>query len=319
MKQALAPANLIKIFLLLLNGFTVFAISAYVITSDIYSVFKAVLISALIIIGYYLQITGYDLYGSKRYKNSYPSGFFFGVFLISFSFLIASYYLVLFTEFRDHLLMLVVLTAYVWLLYPYRQILFSKEKLKEHLELTKRIYFGSGFLQLGLSILMIVFISATYIFLSATLPPAFDLGWTSLFFDNASTSNVIGIGVAFFQGSAYKLLLIPLAIVIVTLLGDLAYQEEILFRKGKTKFIPIFKASTTFGAIHLMVGVSLKIAFLLSLVGFIYALFYNLQLRVLKKRNPVRFTNMALYRTAGLHATTNSILFLMMIVITLLS
>jgi hypothetical protein len=319
MKQALAPSNLIKIFLLLMNGFTVFAISAYVIISDIYAVIKAVLISALIIIGYYLQITGYDLYGSKRYKKAYPSGFFFGVFLISFAFLIASYYLVLFTEFRDHLLMLVVFTAYVWLLYPYRQILFSKEKLKEHLELTRKIYFGNGIKQLGFSILMIIFISTAYVFLSSTLPPFFDLGWTSLFFDDASTSNVIGIGITFFTGSAYKFLLIPLAIVIITLLGDLAYQEEILFRKGKTKFISIFQASTTFGAIHLLVGVSLKIAFLLSLVGFIYAFFYNLQLRSLKKRYPLRFANMALFRTAGLHATTNSILFLMMITITLFS
>lgn len=124
-----------------------------------------------------------------------------------------------------------------------------------------------------LAVVMLVGIS--YYALAAYVP-ALSFGWMHLFYENGGNMIINPIYEASNSESLYLRFITPaFLILLMAAMPFMVHMEENIFRRGYHDWKNIIRQSLLFGFIHMTVGVSISVAFILCGVGFFLACKYK--------------------------------------------
>jgi len=155
------------------------------------------------------------------------------------------------------------------------ELYYNKEKLSN----VKKYYFNS-FKNWIIAFLLVILVCTIVLLTHDIIPDFLNWGWTNLFYDNTtniamSPVNTITklpsnglfdfryIGMLLFFG------------IFSILLPSLALSEEKMFRENVIDYKQIYINSLKFGFMHMIVGISIFVALILSCVGFVFAIIYR--------------------------------------------
>lgn len=141
---------------------------------------------------------------------------------------------------------------------------------KEDKSLIKEVYF-KNFVDYLTSFLLMLFIFSIGGFLFYIgLPEFLKFSWINLISSDESSINLY---MKPFESNFIPLIILYW-IIFVLMLPYLAKSEEVTFRGEKITLKDRIKSSIFFGLIHMVVGVPLFAALILSILGFIFSIFY---------------------------------------------
>lgn len=119
--------------------------------------------------------------------------------------------------------------------------------------------------------LMLSFVVIGYLAFSHYLP-FLSWGWMNLVYPNGGNMMITPLLLLTSPNDVWPNILLTIVLVVfIVSLPFMAYMEEVLFRKGHTESKAMIWHSIGFGSIHLIVGVPVSIAILLSFVGLFFA------------------------------------------------
>jgi hypothetical protein len=183
---------------------------------------------------------------------------------------------------------------------------------KEKISNFKKYYFNS-IKDWLLAIFCFLFISITAFSTYNDVPEFLRWGWTSLIYEDSSniifspSDTIKELPIVY--GIDFRIIgIIAFGLLLTFLVPSLAYYEERMFRMGVTDWKGMIINSLKFGFVHMIVGISIYIALLLSVIGFIYHLRY-------KYSYETKDGEKALTNSTAVHACYN---FIVVIVMTLL-
>lgn len=195
------------------------------------------------------------------------------------------------------------------------------KKNNKKIEVAKMLYLHS-WKNVGLAILSIMFVGTTSILLHDYVPNWMNWGWTSLFSD--SPTNIVTTPIKVIEESPLILGIdlryvgiIGFWLLLVVLLPSFALIEETLFRYEVHDWKTIIIRSFVFGFLHMIMGISIFIALILSIVGFFFHLRYKSTYNYYIKlgMNEMDSNDIALESTASYHVIYNFIIVTLLTVI----
>jgi membrane protease YdiL (CAAX protease family) len=152
---------------------------------------------------------------------------------------------------------------------------------------------------------LVIFVFALLGFLSQVkLPEFFNWSWVSFLSDGKQSGNVMSV--PFTSGS--KIFILFFWFILSLALPYLAKSEEESFRSNILTLKWRILNSIGFGLVHMIVGVPLSIALVLSLVGFIFSIFYIRTYRKYEYISPEKADYEATLVSTSIHAKYNFIL-----------
>jgi hypothetical protein len=113
--------------------------------------------------------------------------------------------------------------------------------------------------------------------------------------------------------SGYRMIIYGTVALILVVAPYLAYEEERLFRYGRSGGGQILRGSLIFGPVHVISGIPLYAGLALIVTGLLFSLFYRYHYRRLLERypnNPRRSYFLALFPATALHTVHNSLIFI---------
>jgi hypothetical protein len=168
---------------------------------------------------------------------------------------------------------------------------FSKNSLLYEAYLKRKIDY------LWALLLIILIVSSSYLITKLNIPKFMLWSWTSLITQGKGT-NVTAL--PFSSKSIFIVVFFWIALCIS--LPYLAKIEEEMFREYKTKLMERILNSLKFGLIHMIVGVPLLFCLLISIVGYVFSIFY------VKEYNKSKSYDLALAASTSIHLKYNFIL-----------
>lgn len=182
------------------------------------------------------------------------------------------------------------------------------KQFKEEKSLIRDIYLKNIFDYLTAFMLVIFIFSVAAFLLYIQIPEFLKFSWINLISSNESSSNLMTKP---FE-SNFSPVIVIYWIILTLMLPYLAKSEEIAFRSQKFTLKKRIISSFFFGLIHMVVGVPLFAALILSVLGFIFSIFY------VKYYNQSKSDDFAIERVTSIHTKYNFILITLLFVFVLL-
>lgn len=181
----------------------------------------------------------------------------------------------------------------------------SYQEFRKDSSFLRKMYF-TRLLDYLWSFLLVIFILVTILFCyNIPLPSFMTWSWFSIFSgDSKDVGNVITK-----PFSSDSIIIIVVFWTILTLaLPYLAKMEEEVFRSNILTLKKRILYSLYFGFAHMIMGVNISVSLILSIVGFIYSIFYTNAYNKEIKTNPQSANEMAILVSSSIHTKYNFIL-----------
>jgi hypothetical protein len=170
--------------------------------------------------------------------------------------------------------------------------------------LLKMVYLSRPFDYLWAFIMVIgVFIGIITI-MSIDLPLFMNWSWTSLLSGGEHSGNIIAAPLK----SKSISIIVSFWLLLSLALPYLAKSEEIMFRSSVFGIKKRIITSIKFGLVHMIVGVPLSIALLLSIVGYVFSIFYVKAFRKASESSVDNPNDIAINVATSIHAKYNFII-----------
>jgi hypothetical protein len=180
----------------------------------------------------------------------------------------------------------------------------SYKDFKKDSSLLRTVYLTRPLDYLWSLLIVIGVMSAVIAFTSVTLPHFMTWSWYSLLDSNDSRGNIMLAPLA-----SRSLVIIAIFFLMLSLaLPYLAKSEEKMFRSLVFGTRARIIASLKFGLAHMIMGVPLYGALVLSLVGYLFSVFYVKAFVTASKINPYTADEVALNTSTSIHAKYNFII-----------
>ena len=158
-------------------------------------------------------------------------------------------------------------------------LFFELKYNKSKIETAKQLYFHS-WKSIALAVPSIVFLISSVVLLQEYTPNWMDWGWTKLFSNNSTNvitapTQVIKVAPTVVGIDFRYVGIIGFWVVLGVLLPSFAKIEEKLFRHKVHSWKKVIIRSFVFGFVHMVMGISIFIALVLSVVGLFFHLRYK--------------------------------------------
>ena len=191
------------------------------------------------------------------------------------------------------------------------ELITSKDKFKT----IKQMYLYS-WQNWALALCTVIGVFSIFIFTYDYIPDFLKWGWTNLVSDTPvniiAAPLIVTNKLPVYHSFHFEYLgIFAFYIIMSIMLPVYALAEEKMFRHEVHKWSKIIIKSLIFGFFHMLVGISIYVALILSVVGFIYHLKYKyVFVSWIKKGTHIKFAeDKALISSASMHACYNFILF----------